>query len=54
MVKEYILLNGAQWLKSKNSVGFDQYFSIEVNIRVQRARLWMTPGRWLFYLKPYK
>ena len=31
MVKECTLLNGAQWLKSKNSVGLDQYFSIEIN-----------------------
>ena len=31
MVKECTLLNGAQWLKSKNSVGFSQYFSVEIN-----------------------
>ena len=29
-------------------VGFNRYSSIEVNIRVQRARLWVTPERGYF------
>jgi len=31
MVKKCTFLDGFQWLESKNNVGFDQYFSIEMN-----------------------
>ncbi len=31
MVKECTLLDGAQWFKSKNNVGFDQYSSFGKN-----------------------
>ena len=31
MVKVCTFLDDAQWLKLKNSVGLDQYFSIEIN-----------------------
>jgi len=31
MVKEWTLLNGAHWFKSKKNLGFEQYSSIGIN-----------------------